>query len=149
MRALLLLPLIAAVATPSAAEVVRQEDGPLIGAYTVGDWSGRCRRDGWLGGADHESCGAYLEGPLGVELIRTVKGLTINVKAEGCKRGKVSAKMSPKALEATDRVAQLEKAITNGATKLGKQCKPKPAFAHPVLTADLADILTETDGLEF
>ncbi|MBL0022951.1 MAG: hypothetical protein IPP23_12255 [Sphingomonadales bacterium] len=47
--------LISIAFTPANAEVIRDEDGPMIGAFKVGDWGGRCRRDGWLAGANRKA----------------------------------------------------------------------------------------------
>lgn len=140
--------LIAIAFTPANAEVIRDEDGPMIGAFKVGEWGGRCRRDGWLAGADHESCGAQLDGPVEIRLSRTSKGLEVITAAEGCNRT-VKKKMGNKALAAKNRAETLEKLMRSAVTKIIKKCDPQLDLAHPINRADLVDILGETDGLEF
>ncbi len=61
------------ITPPVLAEVVHQEDGPP-GYYSVGNWKGRCIRDGWLSGAENESCGAVLEGFVSISLRPHGKG---------------------------------------------------------------------------
>jgi hypothetical protein len=136
-----------AAIVPVSAEVVRQDDGPL-GNYSVGAWTGRCVRDGWLGFAKNESCGAYLDAFITVRLNRTVKGLTVTVGNEGCCKDTASAKMSVKALAAPNRVEKLEFLIQKLLVKMQKKCGLE-GENNPVKREDLADILTETDGLEF
>jgi hypothetical protein len=144
---IVIIGLFATFSAPSAAEVTRNEDGPP-GYYSVGEWNGRCVRDGWLGGSKHESCGAQLKAFVSVHLSRTVKGLTATVHNQGCRKGAVSAKMSPKALTAPNRAEMLEKSIQKLIKKQQKICGMEGEM-YPVMREDLADILTETDGLEF
>lgn len=136
----------AAVTAPLSAEVVRKEDGPP-GYFSVGNWTGRCVRDGWLGGAAHESCGARLEAFVSINMSRTVKGLTVTLEKRGCKLP-VTAKIGRKALVSKDRAEKLEKQIARMAVRLQKRCGPDGEM-YPATKEDLADILTETDGLEF
>jgi hypothetical protein len=151
MRALCLLLTSALVSftaiVPVGAEVVRQDDGPL-GNYSVGAWTGRCVRDGWLGFAKNESCGAYLDAFVNVRLNRTVKGLIVTVGNAGCCKDIATAKMSVRALAAPNRVEALELLIQKLLNKMQKKCGLE-GENNPVKREDLADILTETDGLEF
>ncbi|MBK8374395.1 MAG: hypothetical protein IPN50_04850 [Sphingomonadales bacterium] len=141
--------LISIAFTPANAEVIRDEDGPMIGAFKVGDWGGRCRRDGWLAGANSESCGAQLDGAVEIRLGRTYKGLTVTTAAEGCNKT-VSVKMNNKALAAKNRAERLETLMRGAVSKIIKKCKdPQLDIAHEIKRADLVDILNETDGLEF
>lgn len=135
------------LASSASAEVMRSEDGPP-GYYSVGEWSGRCVRDGWLNGADHESCGAQLKSWVTVDLRRTAKGLTTTVHNQGCRKGTVSAKMNTKALTAANRAEVLEKQIQKLIKRQQKICGVEGEM-YPVEQADLTDILNETDGLEF
>lgn len=135
------------LATSASAEVTRPEDGPP-GVYSVGRWEGRCVRDGWLNGADHESCGAVLDGFVSVSISRDVKGLVVSMNKDGCKRGPAKAKMSVKQLAKPDRVEKLETLIRKLAVKQQKRCGPEGEM-HAATKEDLAEILKETDGLEF
>lgn len=146
-QSILLIGLLAAFSAPLAAEVTRNEDGPP-GYYSVGKWTGRCVRDGWLSGSKHESCGAQLKSFVSVHLSRTVKGLTATLHNQGCRKGTVSAKMRPKALAAPNRAEMLEKSIQMLIKKQQKICGVEGEM-YPVTREDLAEILTETDGLEF
>jgi hypothetical protein len=139
--------LAATLASSASAEVTRNDDGPP-GYYSVGEWSGRCVRDGWLNGAEHESCGAQLKSWVTVDLRRTVKGLVATLHNQGCRNGTVSAKMSPKALAATNRAGVLEKQIQKLIKRQQKICGVEGEM-YPVELADLTDILNETDALEF
>ena len=131
----------------ASAEVTRTEDGPP-GYYSVNKWSGRCIRDGWLNGAEHESCGAQLKSWVTVDLRRTAKGLTATLHNQGCRKGTVSSKMIVKALAATNRAEVLEKQIQKLIKRQQKICGVEGEM-YPVEQADLTDILNETDGLEF
>jgi hypothetical protein len=133
--------LAAMLATSASAEVTRTEDGPP-GYYSVGEWSGRCVRDGWLNGAEHESCGAQLKSWVTVDLRRTVKGLTATLHNQGCRKGTVSAKMTAKALAATNRAELLEKQIQKLIKRQQKICGLEGEM-YPVEQADLTDILNE------
>jgi hypothetical protein len=133
--------------SPLSAEVVHPE-GVALGYYSVGNWVGRCRRDGFLDMAEHESCGARLDGFVSISLSRTVKGLSVSMAKRGCKRGPVTIKLGVKALAAKDRAEKLEKQIAKMALRLQKKCGPDGDM-YPATKEDLADILTETDGLEF
>ncbi len=135
------------VDAPAFAEVAHP-DGVAPGYYSVGNWVGRCRRDGFLDGAEHESCGARLDGFVSISLSRTVKGLSVSMEKRGCKRGPVTIRLGLKALAAKDRAEKLEKQIAKMALRLQKRCGPDGEM-YPATKEDLADILTETDGLEF
>ena len=137
----------AMLATSASAEVTRPEDGPP-GISSVGHWQGRCVRDGWLNGADHESCGAVLAGFVSVYISRDVKGLVVTMNKEGCKRGPAKAKMSVKQLAKPDRAEKLETLIRKLVVKQQKRCGPEGEM-YPATKEDLAEILKETDGLEF
>jgi hypothetical protein len=143
----LLLGLAAMLSVPSVAEVTRDENGPP-GYYSVGNWNGRCIRDGWLGGAEHESCGAQLKSFISVDIRRTVKGLTVSLLNGGCPKGTVSSKMSVKALAKANRAEVLEAAIQKLIKRNQRKCGMEGEM-YAVERADLAEILTETDGLEF
>jgi hypothetical protein len=137
----------ALLATSASAEVTRREDGPP-GVYSVGHWEGRCVRDGWLNGADHESCGAVLDGFVSVYISRDVKGLVVSMNKDGCKRGPAKAKMTVKQLAQPDRAEKLETLIRKLAVKQQKRCGPEGEM-YAATKEDLAEILKETDGLEF
>jgi hypothetical protein len=139
----------AVLASPAVGEVTYNDDGPP-GFYSVGPWEGRCIRDGWLSGAKHESCGAQLFSPsIDIRLVRTVKGLTVTLSNSSCKKGVFKATMRPKQLSMPDRVTRLEASIQGLLKKQAKKCGPNGTLPAPVTTADLTDILNETDGLEF
>ena len=135
------------LATSASAEVTRLEDGPP-GVYSVGHWQGRCVRDGWLNGSDHESCGAALDGFVSVYISRDVKGLVVSMNKQGCKRRPAKAKMSVKQLAKPDRAERLETLIRKLAVTQQKRCGPEGEM-HAATKEDLAEILKETDGLEF
>lgn len=135
--------------TFASAEVIHKEDGPP-GFYSVGPWEGRCVRDGWLSGAEHESCGAQLFSPsIDIRLVRTVKGLTVTLSNSSCKKGVFKAAMSNKQLALPNRATRLETTIQGLVKKQTKKCGPDATLPAPITTADLNDILDETDGLEF
>jgi hypothetical protein len=139
----------ALLATSVSAEVIHKEDGPP-GYYSVGAWEGRCVRDGWLSGAKHESCGAQLFSPsIDLRLVRTVKGLTVTLSNSSCKKGVFKAAMSNKQLALPNRATLLEATIQGLVKKEAKKCGGKSTLPAPITTADLNDILDETDGLEF
>ena len=139
----------ALLVTSASAEVMHKEDGPP-GFYSVGPWEGRCVRDGWLSGAKHESCGAQLFSPsIDIRLVRTVKGLTVTLSNSTCKKGVFKAAMSNKQLALPNRATRLEATIQGLVKKEAKKCGGKSTLSAPVTTADLTDILNETDGLEF
>ena len=139
----------ALLATSASAEVVHKEDGPP-GYYSVGPWEGRCVRDGWLSGAEHESCGAQLFSPsIDIRLVRTVKGLTVTLSNSSCKKGVFKAAMSNKQLALPNRTTRLEATIQGLMKKQTQKCGPDATLPAPITPADLTDILNETDGLEF
>jgi hypothetical protein len=146
MRLLMILGLLFATA-PLNAEVMHQEDG-LPGNYSVGNWTGRCARDGWLNGADHEICGAHLKAFVSVDLRRNAKGLTVFLLNQGCPKETMYGRMSVKALATAGRAATLEALMQKLIKRQQKKCGMEGEM-YPVEQADLADILTETDGLEF
>jgi hypothetical protein len=134
---------------PVSAEVTRPEDGPP-GFYSVGPWEGCCIRDGWLEGSDHESCGAEMLGPsIDVYLARTAKGLTVTLSSAACKNSVFKAQMTNSQLAAPGRAARLEGVLNGLLKKEAKKCGGKSSLPAPITTADLNDILSETDGLEF
>jgi hypothetical protein len=149
-QSILIIGLAAALlATSAAAEVIRKEEGPP-GYYSVGPWEGRCVRDGWLSGAKHESCGAQLFSPsMDIRLVRTVKRLTITLSSKACSKSVFKAAMSSKQLALPNRATRLEATIQGLVKKEAKKCGGKSTLPAPITTADLNDILDETDGLEF
>jgi hypothetical protein len=147
----LIISLTAAVllSTSASAEVIRPDDGPP-GFYSVGPWEGRCIRDGWLEGSDHESCGAEMLGAsIDLYLARTVKGLTVTVNNGDCKNGVFKAQMTNKLLALPNRAKRLEGVLNSLLKKQTKKCGTEGDTAAPITTDDLTDILNETDGLEF
>jgi hypothetical protein len=139
----------AMLATSASAEVTRPDDGPP-GFYSVGPWEGRCVRDGWLNGSDHESCGAELLGPsIDVYLARNANALTITLSSTACSKSVFKAVMSKKQLALPNRAVRLEATIQGLIKKEAKKCGGKSSLPAPITTADLTDILNETDGLEF
>jgi hypothetical protein len=160
-KSILIIGLFAVVAAPVAAKlsdqdqvatqelVTDQEDDPP-GSFSVGPWQGRCIRDGWLGGAKNESCGAGTPGPnLQVFLRRTVKGLTVTLGGAACEKTVFKAKMATKQLSASNRATQLETLIQGLVKNEAKKCGGKSALSERITNADISYILTETDGLEF
>lgn len=139
----------ALLATSASAEVTRPDDGPP-GFYSVGPWEGRCVRDGWLNGSDHESCGAELLTPGNdLYLARTVKGLTITLDSTACKKMVFKATMTKAQLARPDRSVQLETKIKGLMKTEAKKCGANGSAAIAINRNDLTDILNETDGLEF
>jgi hypothetical protein len=148
-QSILIIGLLAAFSVPSAAEVTRNEDGPP-GSFSVGPWEGRCIRDGWLGGSRVENCTTTLKsGSISIIMARRSLGMMILVNDEKCPSGNFRATMDQKALGSKDRAALLEKQINGLLKKQAETCSGKSALPVPITPADLADILTETDGLEF
>jgi hypothetical protein len=161
-QSILIMGLLAVIAAPVTAKVsdqdqvatqehvTDQEDDPL-GSFSVGPWQGRCIRDGWLGSANTEICAAELgsDSPVSINISRTFKGLTLTVVYVKCRRGLFETNMSQKELVAKDRAAKLEKLIKRS-LKRGKDiCRTDAVLPAQITTADLAYILTDTDGLEF
>jgi hypothetical protein len=141
--------IVSMLTVPAFGEVTRPDDGPP-GFYSVGAWQGRCLRDGWLNGSKNESCGAELLGTsIDVYIARTVKGLTVSMSSEGCKKTTFKAAMSKTQLSSPDRAIRLETLIQGLLKKEARKCGPNGQVAAPITRTDLADILTETDGLEF
>jgi hypothetical protein len=89
-----------------------------------------------------------LAGFVSVSISRDIKGLVVSMNKEGCKRGPAKAKMSVKQLAKPDRAERLETLIRILAVKQQKRCGPEGEM-HAATKEDLAEILNETDGLEF
>ncbi len=136
---------------PLAAKVTHPKDGVgRLGDYAVGPWTGGCARDGWLNGAEHESCGAQLKTPVrAIYLVRTIQGLSITLNVSKCAKGVFKAKMSPKELAAKGRAVKLQSVLGGLAQMEGRQCRNFKTSPAPIFLADLRDILDETDGLDF
>ncbi len=136
---------------PLAAEVVPPKDGSgRPGDFTVGPWQGRCIRDGWLNGAKNESCSVRLtaEGRT-IFLSRTTKNLVATLNVDDCDKGVFKAKMGIKQLADKGRATRLQTLVNGLFEKEDHKCGDPSAWAVPISQEDLADILRETDGLDF
>jgi hypothetical protein len=123
-------------------------DLSVPGTFQHGAWQGRCFRDGFLSGMDHELCRGWTQGPVAIHFERTAEAVRFSVTVKGCPRysgREVTVK--------SDDLTRPRRAGEN-AEMLGRivpivlsACRSK--YAAPVVdVAALAAVLTETDGLE-
>jgi hypothetical protein len=149
-RKTLIFGLCLTLASPGYADVSYPEGGSP-GDFVVGDWQGGCRRDGNLRGSNSESCGVSMESgaPISITMVRTFRDLNVSVNFTDCARGVYKGEMTAKQLAYKDRVPKLEKLINDLLKREKRKCALEADLPGPVTLEDLADILKETDGLEF
>lgn len=141
----MLLALLLGLAGPQQDETV---DLRVPGTFQHGQWQGRCFRDGFLSGMDHELCRGWTSGPVAIHFERTAEAMRVSVTVKACPR------YSGREVALLARVMTGKRRADDMAAMLGRMvhvmisaCRSKyPAPAMDM--GALAAVLTETDGLE-
>jgi hypothetical protein len=128
-----------------------QQDGAVDlqvpGTFQHGAWQGRCFRDGFLSGMDHELCRGWTSGPVAIHFERTAEAMHITVEVSGCSASNQVTMLPESTLASADRnrtVAAVLRMVVRDAVKACRSGLKAPG----VDLRTLAAVLTETDGLE-
>jgi hypothetical protein len=118
------------------------------GTFRHGAWQGRCFRDGFLSGMDHELCRGWTGGPVAIHFERTAEAMRVSVEVKGCAAYSGREVTLPASTLASPRRSdQIAAALGRMVRITLGTCRSK--LVAPVLDAHtLAAVLTETDGLE-
>lgn len=122
-------------------------DAGMIGAFRHGAWDCICWRDGNLSGFSQELCRAWWHrnGPVAVELERTVRALEISVSSPRC--AAVDVRLTPTStFKGRRRTALVAAAIRRIVARRARRCH-STGQTLPLSVNDIAAVLTETDGL--
>ncbi|MBO9715159.1 hypothetical protein [Sphingomonas sp.] len=133
--------MIVAAALALALGVPQQAD-----AFTYGIWQGRCFRDGYLAGMDHELCRASAAGPVAIRIERDAEALAIWVEPSGCRKTPAGGVVRANLLALSDRAAVVAAKIRGQVRIALKECRSKlraPRIDQPAVAA----LLLQSDGL--
>jgi hypothetical protein len=120
------------------------QTAPEPGAFTHGPWQGRCYRDGYMAGMDHELCRATLTGPVTVTFERDATSMVFRATAEGCDPLTLNMDPPPATL-APEKFAKTMAVMLQLSLKSSMgSCKAK---APKIDVAPLSAIIAETSGL--
>lgn len=141
----MLLALLLGLAGPQQDETV---DLRVPGTFQHGAWQGRCFRDGFLSGMDHEMCRGWTSGPVAIHFERTALGMRIWLTVRRCPAYSGRDVTLPAArLDGAHRAEDIVGALGRMMRVTLSTCRSK--YPAPVVDqALLAAVLTETDGLE-
>jgi hypothetical protein len=117
------------------------------GTFQHGQWQGRCFRDGFLSGMDHELCRGWTAGPVVIRFERTAEDLSFRAEATGCAPLDLHMGKAPAGLAPANYAASLSVVLGLTIKDALKTCGSK-LKAPKIDKAALAAVLTETDGLE-
>lgn len=137
-------PLLALAGVPQDQKV----DLRMPGTFQHGQWQGRCFRDGYLSGMDHELCRGWTNGPVSMWFERTAEDMRFWLTVKGFTRQTGSqVEMQASSLEDSHRAENIAAVLRRVLPMSLSACHSKHA-APVVDVAALAEVLTETDGLE-
>lgn len=118
------------------------------GTFQHGQWQGRCFRDGYLSGMDHELCRGWTNGPVAMHFERTAEAMRVSFKVKGCPRysGRETA-LPDWAIKGTARAGGIAAMLDRMARATLNACHSK-LRAPVAVVPDLEAMLIETEGLE-
>jgi hypothetical protein len=137
------------LASPAYSEV-SNPDGGKPSEFNIGQWRGKCFRDGYLQGSRTENCSATLtHASIEVILARRALGMMVLVNFQRCPNGIYRKSIDQKALASKNRDKELQRAIKDLAALEKRPCGQVADFSTRIVRSELADVLKETDGLSY
>ena len=131
------------LAAAGVAQTVSAE--PVV--FSHEPWQGRCFRDGYLAGMDHELCRATMEGPVAITFERTASGIEFAVTTVGCPPLTLAVTPPPATLAPKQRAGSVAGMLQFVIRDMLKTCRSK-LKAPKIDAAEFGAVLVETDGLE-
>lgn len=139
--------LVALLLTLAGVQQDETVDLRVPGTFRHGAWQGRCFRDGFLSGMDHELCRGWTGGPVAIHFERTAEAMRVSVEVKGCEALSEPAVLPESTLARADRVATIAVLLRMVVRARLSACGSRLTVPGVDMRA-LAAVLTGTDGLE-